>query len=501
VRNTAFAAKARWVYGAVFLASTILALTLEQPSLASDRGVFVSMASALGQGLAPYGEVFDHKDPLTYALGAAFMLLLGGAGWFVADAVLVGSACVCVCAIARALRLTTVQQLLVVVAFGVVLLRAPALAGMAQTAGIAVLCAICLCCVLRQPALCGALLGALVLARLSLVPIGLGVFAIALVGATPRGRLRAVIAASAVTVLGFLTLVALGAFPGYVGMIELNLGYRAKVAQVVGNPDSPVSTFLTLQRGWLDASSLPLLIAAGVGLVVVAVQVAVQRGSLRGLARRQPALPVAGVVAVLGLAVLSATYVWEHHLQFMALPLALLIAAGLAPNRVLSRFAALRYGYLLLVVVAIGAYALALGSPYPRLEPSVNRLAWQSLDDSPTQRLVRTAVAERGAAEGLRLAVIGENNELGVLEALSDDALLACRSFYQFPWMTHQLLEETAACVASDANAVLLHPAAGVCLMDAACVAFRRSVAAELASDYVLRTADRDSGWELWVRR
>jgi hypothetical protein len=67
--------------------------------------------------------------------------------------------------------------------------------------------------------------------------------------------------------------------------------------------------------------------------------------------------------------------------------------------------------------------------------------------------------------------------------------------------MTHQLLEETAACVASDANAVLLHPAAGVCLMDAVCVAFRRSVAAELASDYVLRTADRDSGWELWVRR
>ena len=74
------------------------------PFVASDQGVFLSVAARLLDGDALYAEVFDNKDPLFFYGYAAALGIGGWRGPFLLDGLWLGVAAVSMALFIRELR-------------------------------------------------------------------------------------------------------------------------------------------------------------------------------------------------------------------------------------------------------------------------------------------------------------------------------------------------------------------------------------------------------------
>ena len=80
-----------------------LVLLRGEPSVASDQGVFLSVAARILDGDHLYSEVVDNKDPLFFYTYAGALWVGGWRGPFLLDAIWVGLAGVSVALLARAI--------------------------------------------------------------------------------------------------------------------------------------------------------------------------------------------------------------------------------------------------------------------------------------------------------------------------------------------------------------------------------------------------------------
>ena len=130
----------RWIaVGVAALAYGLLLVLLRgEPSVASDQGVFLSVAARILDGDHLYSEVVDNKDPLFFYTYAAALAAGGWRGPFLLDAVWLGLAALSMALLVRELRAPRAAVVASFLVYPLALTAGWYLAGMSMLAGLAV---------------------------------------------------------------------------------------------------------------------------------------------------------------------------------------------------------------------------------------------------------------------------------------------------------------------------------------------------------------------------
>jgi len=407
----------------------------------SDNGVFLSVAAAVADGAPLYVGVVDNKDPLFYyalagalkfgpgaaqLLDAFWLLLAAIGGWLMS-------------------RSVTRPMLALFVGFvctPLVILGIAYQPGMTNIPGTALVMLGMGLLVTRVWWMSGALLALAVAAKITVVPIAIGVLAASLL--VPQMRARA--SRSFVVFLGSLVVVAgalwvVGSIGGYVKVVADNLRYSGDVLVYFGlSPD----LLGHLERLEFDMSA---------GRWITAISILIVAGVAAGLWRfRSEELKVLSVwlwIAIVGtLASLGFTYVWPHHWQVLALPagLALVVSVGLTVQLLDGR----RGGFLLPWVTAM-ALILPLGGwiPIERITTSfqAERAEWPQWRSDLAGRPLESKLLETVPLSEFTVARLGTNDSASFLLNLPEEASLACPRFHLYDFSPIEHFDDALDCL------------------------------------------------------
>ena len=472
----------------------------------SDAGVFYSMFHQLAQGRRLYTDVFDHKDPLFYVAHTVAYATVGPIGPMLWETVLSASLIVGIVALAGRLGLTWAGRVCVAATF-VVLHFLPSIYVPMHTyqQGIALLIWSLVAASRSWSLVAGLLLGAAIFSKLPLAASGPAVLLLCILGPVGpeswsvarrrAGRLALGVATTAAFVLGALAL--RGELAGFVDAVLQNIAYPTlnpasassfergatlwgRATALFGAP--PVALYL----GLLGVSAAGLATARGARRVAAAphggrIAGSEGRASAPGVAaskiggaasetgdpahgpanaprrRAAPWSDPAVNAAVLALALGGATGVmlltaswWSHHFQIAALAGALALAPPLLLFGRLPRPASVA-ATVALPGVVLGLLATpSLAGSYAVQSPDLRaadpcEIVLRAQRRTPSRR--ECGLLGETWPAGTRFATI-QQNDPGSLAAWTPPGMhLACRLFYQFPWLRPELLDELAACL------------------------------------------------------
>ena len=424
----------------------LLVLLRGDPYVASDQGVFLSVAARMLDGDRLYADVFDNKDPLFYYTYAGALWAGGWRGPFLLDAVWLGFAGVSVALLARALG---APRSAVVASFFVYPLTLAAgwyLVGMSMLAALAIVPFVPWSWLRGQFLLSGVAVAAVMLFKLNLAPLALApIGALLLLGAPegPRGRAlaRGAVGLGAALAAASAFLALRGELRSYLGVIAYNVHYssaRTDADGTVGRAREHLATaWEYFYRAGRWQAPLAVLVLGAFG---AAVGLAWARGTRKEL--------LLGVVAAASLVsaflVLAATAYGPEHLQLLAYP-ATLIAASLVwrADASLGRS-----------VGAIVATLVVLFAIWTTFKPAISRDVsplWSARPISPGAIALERA-RERFEPNAPRITymVFGSNSEGGHAAFIRPQFDLVCRYFQLYSFSTREQFDETSACAARE---------------------------------------------------
>ena len=435
----------RWIaIGGIALAYGLLLVLLRgEPSVASDQGVFLSVAARILDGDHLYAEVVDNKDPLFFYTYAAALAAGGWRGPFLLDGALArprrsldgiaGSRASCPsCGRPRQLRRLPAR-------------RSTAgwyLVGMSMLAGLALAPLAPWFWLRRRFAAAGLVLAVVMLFKLNLALLAAAPLLVLVLFAQPSriGWRQARLAAlgwSGGALAAAVLLGVRGELSAYLDTIAYNFHYASALGEsdgVVGRATDHLRVardFFGLAGRW----QLPLVILV-LAVFAVAAVLAAQRGGI-------PQRMLAGVAAatLLGsLATIGLTAYWEHHLQLLAYPAACIAAALIS---VASHELGRRAG-----VVAAATFVLfALWTSVKNDGGLEMSSAWTSTPISAGAIALERARLRFDPNVGkITYAVLGSNSENGHAAFIGEEFDLACRWFQLYPFNRPEQFDETLRC-------------------------------------------------------
>jgi len=424
----------------------LLVLLRGDPYVASDQGVFLSVAGRMLDGDRLYADVFDNKDPLFFYTYAGALWVGGWRGPFLLDAVWLGVAGVAVGLLVRALG---APRSAVVASFFVYPLALAAgwyLVGMSMLAALAFAPLAPWLWLRGRFAWGGASVVAVMLLKLNLAPLALlPIGALLVVGAPERPRRRALTRgalglggalATAAAILGLR-----GELRAYLGVIAYNVHYSSArtaadgtVGRVREHLDVAWEYFYRAGR-WQAPLALLVLMAFG-----VAVALAWARGT-----RTERLLGAVAAATLAGALLVVATTAYSgEHLQLLAYP-ATLVAATLI-WRADASFGRTSGAIAATVVLSFAVWTTFKWDNSRDLSP-----LWSQDPISPGAiALERARERFEPGAPHVRYMVLGSNSEGGHAAFIGREFDLTCRYFQLYPFSTSEQFDETSACAARE---------------------------------------------------
>jgi len=439
-----------WSLISVVLAIPVWILVVRSSVLARvvDGGIWLSVSSGVANGLTPYEQVWDHKDPFFYAVMAFATVLSPTAaffldiGWFVVAAVGAGL-------IARSLMPADRALLVAVVATPVILMGPNYVPGWTNTPGTALIVLSLGLFAWHLPIGAGIAAGLVAFVKLPVFPIVAVCLAVAFL--FPHWRYaarRALVALLGTMGASALLLLVLGWFQGAYEAFMFNRRYASDIATYFGFEPTVAGRMSQATSTWSDAT----LTAGIVGIVVVLIVASYWWWTDRAPARERSLIATWAVLGWLGTAlIVGITFVWPHHAQLLALPaiLSVIVFAGIFPQG---------WSFLIYLPWVLVGTLLVSG--------------WGSI------RAVQEAWSERSAAFDSKVAEIneepldarllasvpltdftyarlGSNDDRGFLGSVRPDAKLACPKFHIYDFSPPEVFAETLQCI-QDVDVVLL---------------------------------------------
>jgi hypothetical protein len=422
----------------------VLVLLRGEPYVASDQGVFLSVAGRLLEGDSLYARVFDNKDPLFFYGYAAALWAGGWRGPFLLDALWLGVAATSMALLARELRAPRVAVFAGLVTYPLALTAGWYLVGLSMLGALAAAPLVAWLWARGWHAASGAVLIAVALMKLNLAPIVVAPPVAFLVAGVPdAGRLRAVgrgalgVAGAAFAAAGLLGL--RGELREYAETFSYNVHYssaRSESDSVVGRMIEHLEVawdFFYLAGRWqLPAAILVLAVFSAAAVV------ATTRGS-----RSERALAWAAVATLAGaLVVLALTAYGEEHLQLLAYPATLFVTA------LIWRVDAV-WGRSWSVVAASAVALFALWSSLKAPAGTEVSSLWTTRPISPGAIALERARARFDADDRpVEYMVLGSNSEGGHAAFLERGAFdLRCRFFHLYTFSLPAQFAETLRCL------------------------------------------------------
>ena len=459
LRSWSLTARAAALGAAALLYVGTLVFLRGRPTINSDAGIFLTVASRLIHGAHLYTGVWDNKPPFFYYAQA---LAVGVAGWrgpFLLDVVWLFIAAVSMWLLLGAAKASTWTRVVGGVLYPLLLTGVWYLAGYSELPTLALATTIAWLGFRGNMLAAGALIAIALCFRLDYGLVFLSLIVVPVVGAKRNGT---VIRRTCRLLVGFVTaagasvavLAVRGELSGYVSTIESQLGYPSRALAWRGEPAGVIGhvkvvghlLFASRQRGLLF-----VLVVAALAVILIADPLW-RRLRDRTRATKMAPLDVLFLSAAAGVAVtLAATALWAHGLEMIALP------ATLGACVLVSRLQAAPIGRssrVALIVATAAVCSLAFGgivlvrsggSPGARLLPLS---AWWRVPNSPAATaLNRGAANVRRPAAGVTYARFGGNSDGGYAEFVDQDLELACPKFAQYPFSEPSDLTQTLACV------------------------------------------------------
>ena len=492
--------RARWIGAGVFalLFGLVLVLLRGDPFVASDQGVFLSVAARLLDGDRLYSEVFDNKDPLFFYTYAGALFVGGWRGPFLLDAIWLAVAGISAALLARELRAPRSVVVASLLVYPLALTADWYLIGLSMLGGLAVAPLAPWLWLRGRFAGAGAVVGIVMLLKLNLAPFAaVPLAALLMLGAPEHKRARALLRAAlglAGTLLATAAVLgARGELRSYLEAIVYNVHYsnaRTPSDDAIGRVRDHlriVWDFFYLAGRW----QVPL-----VTLILAAFVVAMCLAWMRGSRSERLLAGIATAAVLASLLVLATTAYGYEHLQLLALP-ATLVAAALIwrADASLGRAA----GTIAATVVVLFA---AWSSAKPVGATDVSAL-WTGRAISPGAIALERARA-RVAADARRVSymVLGSNSEGGHAAFIEPEFDLRCRYFHLYYFSVHEQFDETLACAERESPTFVLvtlgffEPAGNVPTWNA----FVRRSRRFLESRYEL-VEEEYPGVQVWKRR
>ena len=496
--------------------ASVLVVLRGRPSVKTDSGVFLSVAARLLRGDHLYAGVWDNKDPLFYWTYAGALEAGGWRGPFLLDIVWVAIAAASIWLLLRLMGASRLVAAVGFVMYPLLLTGAWYYAGYSELAPLALSPALTWLWMRGNARTTGFMLGILLMFRLDYAPLfGCLLVGAALIGLPTNVRRKVIIASVtlAATLGAALLVLALRAeLSPYVQTMIDNARYSdAALAQrgksgVIGHL-SVAWTFLTPHRAIL----LIVLTAAGVVLAAVVLRAPDRKHRVDG--SRAGFEPIGNIAVLylgstLGTAVILAlTTLWDHHLELIALPGALLCAMVVAriemapTGRVGLAGTRLVVGVALIMLTAAAAFG---GLPHSR-QQSLPLSAWLDSPDSPTADALNAVASS--ALPHLRVVTythLGSNDEDGHAAFLAKRFKLACPVFQEYTFSAN--LDSALQCLeGKEPELVLVTPSLRPVQsrLDKTWNAFVSSARRFLAKRYsrVLVVGPSTAGIEIWERR
>lgn len=423
-----------------------LVLLRGDPYVASDQGVFLSVAGRMLDGDELYAEVFDNKDPLFFYTYAAALWVGGWRGPFLLDAVWVGLAAVSVALLARALG---APRSVVVASFLLYPLSLTAgwyLVGLSMLGGLAVVPFAPWLWLRGRFALAGVAVAVVMLLKLNLAPVVLAPLAALIALGAPDGRSRRALAQGALGLAGALAaasafLGARGELGSYLEAVTHNVHYSNARTTADGTVGRALQHLDVAWEYFYRAGRWQAPLAV---LVLVAFAVAVGLGWTRGTRGERLLGAVAAAALGSSFVVVALTAYWWEHLQLLACP-ATLVAASLVwrADATFGRQAG-----------ALAATVVTLFAGWSTLKYGVSRdvsTLWTSTPISPGAIALERA-RERFQPEARRVTymVLGSNSEGGHAAFIEKEFDLACRYFHLYYFSRSEQFDDTLTCAARE---------------------------------------------------
>ncbi len=415
----------------------------------SDNGVFLSVASAIAEGVSLYEGVVDNKDPLFfYSLAVA--LRIGPAAAQLLDVLWFACLAAGAWLLARSTMRATAAVVAGFVAAPIAVLGIAYQPGMTNLPGTALVLLGMGLLVSRAWWASGFVFALAVVAKITTIPVVIAnlVVTIALPHMRKRGfRAAAVFAGSAFGLA--LVLLIVGSLDGYRKVLAHNLRYSGDVMVYFGlTPD----VLGHLERWDADMTSPRWWTVLSILLIAIACTAL--------WAKRTQQLTVLLLwlwVSIVGtfLAV-SFTYVWPHHWQAAALPavVALVVAVGFA-TRLWGNRAPMQF--LATVLACVLAVPLGGWIPPQRILETwrTERADWSSWRVQVDQTALEARLLRTVPQPSFTVARLGSNDDASFLLDLPPQATLVCPRFHLYDFSPVEDFFEAYECI-DQADVVLL---------------------------------------------
>lgn len=436
---------ARWIAlaGLALLFGIGLVLLRGEPTVGSDQGVLLSVAGRMLDGDDLYAEVIENKDPLVFYTFAGALWVGGWRGPFLLDGIWLAVAGLGFALLLRELRLPRAAVAAGFFVYPLALTAEWFYAGLTMLGGLAFAPLVPVLWLRRSYALSGALLAIVMLFKINIVLVAAApVGALFLLGVPEGDRLRQVARAAGGAVAAFaaaaVVLLIWGGLREYLDSIVYNVDYAnaligsdSTFVRIRGHTRIVVDQFRLAGR-W----QLPLVL-----LVVAVFAVAVAVTWTRRAAGQRVVATVAAFTLALTVLTLALTAYWDHHLQMLAYPAALIATTFIS-------VAAGTFGARAAIGVASVCIVFALWSSLKNEERLDVSPAWTSTPVSAgADALEKARVRFYAREETVTYMAFGGNSENGHAAFLREEFELTCRWFQLAPISLDWQFEETLECV------------------------------------------------------
>ena len=480
------------------LLGLVLVLLRGDPFVASDQGVFLSVAARLLEGDRLYSDVFDNKDPLFFYTYAGALFVGGWRGPFLLDAIWLAVAGISTALLARELRAPRSVIAASLLVYPLALTADWYLVGLSMLGGLAVAPLAPWLWLRGRFAGAGAVVGIVMLLKLNLAPLAaVPLAALLVLGAPAYPRARAVLRSALGLGGTLLTAAAVlgvrGELRSYLDAIVYNVHYsnaRTPSDDPIGRVRDHLRIawdFFYLAGRW----QVPL-----VTLIVAAFVVAMCLDWMRGSRPERLFAGIAAAALLASLLVLATTTYGYEHLQLLALPATLVTGALIwRADASLGRAA----GTIAATVVVLFA---AWSSAMPVGATDVSAL-WTGRAISPGGIALERAHGRFFPdARRIPYMVLGSNSEGGHAAFTRSHFDLSCRYFHLYYFSLREQFDETLACGERESPTFVLvtlgffEPAGDVPIWNA----FVRKSRRFLESRYEL-VEEEFPGVQVWKRR
>ena len=421
----------------------VLVLLRGEPFVASDQGVFLSVAARLLDGDSLYTEVFDNKDPFFFYGYAAALWVGGWRGPFLLDALWLAVAAVSMALFIRELRAPRAAVLGSLLVYPLALMAGWYLIGLSMLGALAVAPLVPWLWLRGWFAASGVALVGAILMKLNVAPVLAAPLPALVAAGLPDVPRRRAVARGALGVVGATLgaaalLGARGELRAFLETFVYNVHYssaRTQADYTVGRLQEHLRIavdFFYLPGRWQLASAVLFLTVFGLASAYV---FATRRS------RSECALAGAAIVSLVGgLAVVALTAYWYEHLQLLAYPATLMTA-----TLIWRTDASLggRWGAL----VASGAAVFALWSSLKVQYGTDVSHMWTSPAISPGGIALERARARFEPDEpSIDYMVFGSNSEGGHAAFIDEAFDLRCRYFHLYTFSLQEQFDETLEC-------------------------------------------------------